>query len=227
MKIAPQSDEKGVQGPPGDPEGTRRGKMAEKSGFGEPWGCQGVPKWSQNGAKNCPKCERKNSTEKRGLPAPFRTTFGSLLGAFLGQKRSGSGLGAIFRRKGSLRANTVIYYDLGGFRRPGGEQKSTLGRILGIKNGAENGAEKNTAKTAFGSDFGSILGPKTDQNGSKNGSENGAEKRAEKGAIGRESGTGGGPAETALLKQKTDLYGFWNGFGTTLDLTRPARGRAD
>ncbi len=65
-----------------------------------------------------------------------------------------------------------------------------------------------------------MLGSKTVKHGSRNGFEIRTEKRAEKEAVGQESRTGGGLAETALLKQKADLSGFWYGFGTTLGLTR-------
>ena len=41
----------------------------------------------------------KNSTEKRGLPAPFRTTFGSLLGTFLGKNGPGAASERFFDEK--------------------------------------------------------------------------------------------------------------------------------
>jgi len=84
--MAPKIDKKGDRGPSRDGTKAGPGKVAEKRCFG---GAPGHQKGAKNGPKGSQKRTKKgvdNGTEKRGLSAPCRTTFGSFLGAFLEPK---------------------------------------------------------------------------------------------------------------------------------------------
>jgi len=79
-----------------------------------------------------------------------------------------------------------------------------LGLIVGAENGAENETAKKTAKRRLlGRIWGGFWGRKRPENGPENGPEKGRPKNGLRSTPNAESGTGGGPAETALLKQKT------------------------
>jgi len=57
--------------------------------------------------------------------------------------------------------------------------------------------------------LGRIWGGFWDRKRPENGPEKGQAKKRPRTDSDAESGTGGGPAETALLKQKTAFCGFW------------------
>ena len=90
-----------------------------------------------------------------------------------------------------------------------------MGGKSGLKHGTTTKGGQNGVWVTFWSILGSIWEAKTAQKLIKKQTEKRAEKIIEKKTPKScPGGWCGGPAKPTLLKQKADLYGKWNGFGT-------------